>query len=112
MSEDADALEQEAAELLAAEQDAFEARFPLGAFTGIAKALKVRPAPENLSRLREWLLPEFYYLFEGVSRKQATRQERISRLNKVQQAASILHWALTSPDGVWLDLMLFTRPDD
>ena len=53
MSEDADAREQEAAELLAAEQDAFEARFPPEAFTGIAKTLKVRPTPENLSRLSD-----------------------------------------------------------
>ena len=53
MSEDADAREQEAAELLDAEQDAFEARFPPEAFTGIAKTLKVRPTPENLSRLSD-----------------------------------------------------------
>ena len=45
MSEDdATALEQEAAESLAAERDAFEARFPPEAFTGIAKALKIPEA--------------------------------------------------------------------
>jgi len=73
MSEDADAREQEAAELLAAEQDAFEARFPPEAFTGIAKTLKVRPTPENLSRLRGWLLPDFYYLYRVVPSKEPTR---------------------------------------
>jgi hypothetical protein len=112
MSEDADAREQEVLETEAADREAFEARFPPEAFTGIAKALKARPTPENLSWLRERFLPEFYYIFEGVSHKQPTRQERISRLNKVQHAASILHWALTSSDGVWLDLMLFTRPGE
>ena len=54
MSEDdATALEQAVEEQLAAEREAFEARFPLEAFTGIARALKVRPTPENLSRLSD-----------------------------------------------------------
>jgi len=53
MSEDdATALEQEAAESLAAERDAFEARFPPEAFTGIAKALKIPEAGEPFTVAR------------------------------------------------------------
>ena len=61
--DDATALEQEEEAQLAAEREAFEARFPADAFTGIAKALKVRPTPENLAWLRDELLPDFYSLY-------------------------------------------------
>jgi hypothetical protein len=74
MSEDdATALEQAVEEQLAAEREAFFEGFPPEAFTGIAKTLKVRPTPENLSRLRGWLLPDFYYLYRVVPSKEPTR---------------------------------------
>jgi hypothetical protein len=56
MSEDAD-------EEAFREMAAFEAKFPLEAFSGVAKALRVDPEPETLSTLRLLLLPEFYFFF-------------------------------------------------
>jgi len=119
MSEAEDAAEQEALERDAleqqmAEENAFGACFPPEAFTGIAKALKIRPEPENLSRLRDWLLQDFYfYLYVGVPVKSQTRQERINRLKKVCEAAATLCSLLTSLYGNWLDLPLdWTAPDD
>jgi hypothetical protein len=102
MSEDADAREQEAAELLAAERDAFEARFPPEAFTGIAKALKIHPTPENLSRLRGWLLGDFYgYLYFGLPSREPTRKEQIARLKQLFDAARTLHSAISVFEDVW-----------
>jgi hypothetical protein len=107
MSEDdAAALEQEVLEAEAAEREAFEARFPTAVFTGIAKALKVRPGPENLSRLRGRLLPEFYYLHMTVLKKEPTREEQINQLRKVYEAASTLHSCLTAFNRIWLELNL------
>jgi hypothetical protein len=97
MSEDTDSLEQEVLEQLAAEREAFEAHFPPEAFTGIAKALKLRPTPENLSRLRDRLLPDFYFCLDTRHRyKEPTRKELIKLLNKLSNAASTLHSAVTS----------------
>jgi hypothetical protein len=64
----------------------------------------VRPTPENLSRLRRWLLPEFYHLHLTVLNKQPTRKERLDQLKKVCEAASTLHSSLTRLNNVWLDL--------
>jgi hypothetical protein len=98
MSEDeSTALEQKVEAQLAAEREAFEARFPAEAFTGIAKALKVRPKPENLSRLRDWLLPDFYhYLDVRHLLKAPTRKQEIDYLKKICEAATTLHSLLTS----------------
>jgi hypothetical protein len=102
MSEDdASAHEQQALEDLAVRQEAFEARFPAEAFKGIAKALKIRPAQEHLSRLRGWLLPEFYYLYMGVPGKEPTREEQIRRLKKLREAATTLHSSITIIENVW-----------
>jgi hypothetical protein len=102
--DDAAALEQEALEQLAAEREAFEARFPPEAFTEVAKALKVHLGPENLSRLRRRLLPEFYHLHLTALNKEPTPKEQIDQLNKVREAASSLHSSLTGLDSVWLHL--------
>jgi hypothetical protein len=101
MSEDTDSLEQEVLEQLAAQQEAFEARFPAEAFKGIAKALKIRPIPENLSRLRSRLLPEFYYLYLDVQGKKPTREEQIRRLTQLREAATNLHSSITIFEDVW-----------
>jgi hypothetical protein len=104
MSEDeAAALEQEVEAQLAAEREDFEALFPPEAFTGIAKALKIRPKPEYLSRLRGWLLPDFYeYLCWGHPGKKPTRKDRIKRVKKLREAAMSLHFSLTHFDGIWM----------
>jgi hypothetical protein len=106
MSEDADIHEQKALEMLAADREAFETRFPPEAFTGIAKALRVRPGPETLSRLRRRLLLEFYYLHMTVLNKEPTREEQINQLRKVYEAASTLHSCLTAFNRIWLELNL------
>jgi hypothetical protein len=106
MSEDAAALEQAVEEQLEADRETFEARFPAEAFTEIAKALKVHPGPENLSRLRGRLLPEFYYLHSTALNKEPTRKEQIDQLQKVYEAASTLHSCLTAFDSFWLKLNL------
>jgi len=109
MSEDdATALEQEAEAQLAAEREAFEARFPPEAFTGIAKALKVRPTPENLAWLRDELLPDFYSLYFSRNQvKRPTRKEEIDLWKKIHKAASDLHSAVTIFNINCLPLDLF-----
>jgi|SRR5215471_1808549 len=113
MSEDdATVLEQEAEAQLAAEREAFEARFPPEAFTGIAEALKVRPTPENLAWLRDELLPDFYSLYFSCSQvKWPTRKEEIDLWKKIHKAASDLHSAVTSFNINCLPLDLFA-PDE
>jgi hypothetical protein len=106
MSEDTDSLEQEVLKKLAAERATFDERFPPEAFTGIAKALKVRPTPENLSRLRGRLLPEFYHLHSTALNNEPTRKEQIDQLQKVHEAASTLHSCLTAFNRIWLELNL------
>jgi hypothetical protein len=103
MSADADSFEQEVLEAEAAEREAFEARFPPEAFTGIAKALKVRPTPENLSWLHGRLLPHFYHCLDTRHRlKEPTRKERINRIKKLREAAMSLQFSLTHFDGIWV----------
>jgi len=111
--DDATALEQEVEAQLAAEREAFEARFPPEAFTGIAKALKVRPTPENLAVLRDGLLEDFYFNFDvGHQWKEPTRKEQIARLKKLCEAATTLHSLLTGFD-IWWNLPLgLLAPDD
>lgn len=100
--DDAAPLEQEVLEAEAVEREAFEARFPPAVFTGIAKALKVRPGPENLARLRGWLLRDFYaYLNVGAPDKGPTREEQIRRLEKLREAATNLHSSITKFEDVW-----------
>jgi hypothetical protein len=112
MSEDdATALEQAVEEQLAAEREAFEARFPTEAFTVIAKALKVRPTPENLSRLRGRLLPDFYFCLDVRHRYKAPK-ELIKLLKKLSNAASTLHSAVTSADYTFRLSWAFLAPDE
>jgi len=100
MSEDdATALEQAVEERLAAEREAFFAGFPPEVFREIATALKVRPTPENLSRLRGWLLPDFHFCLDVRHRyKEPTREEQIKLLQKLAKAASTLYSAVTDFD--------------
>jgi hypothetical protein len=114
MSEDESAaLEQEVEAQIAAEREAFETRFPPEAFTGIATALKVRPAPENLSRLRGRLLPSFYFCLDVRDvYKEPTRKELINLLKKLSNAASTLHSAVTSADYTICLSWAFDAPDE
>ena len=100
MSEDdATALEQAVEERLAAEREAFFAGFPPEVFREIATALKVRPTPENLSRLRGWLLPDFHFCLDVRHRyKEPTRKEQIKLLKKLSKAATTLHFAVINFD--------------
>jgi hypothetical protein len=111
--DDAAPLEQEVLEAEAVEREAFEARFPPAVFTGIAKALKVRPTPENLSRLRHRLLPDFYFYLDTRHRyKEPTRKELIKLLNKLSNAASTLHSSVTSADYTFCLSHAFDAPDE
>jgi hypothetical protein len=114
MSEDdATAHKQEVEEQLAAEREDFEARFPPEAFTEVAKALKVRPTPENLSRLRDRLLPGFYFCLDTRHRyKEPTRKELIKLLNKLSNAASTLHSVVTSAHYNVCLSQAFDAPDE
>ena len=114
MSEDdATALEQAVEEQLAAEREAFFEGFPPEAFTGIAKALKVRPTPENLSRLRRWLLPNFHFCLDVRHRyKEPTPKELLKLLKKLSNAASTLHSAVTSADYTFCLSWAFDAPDE
>jgi hypothetical protein len=99
--DDTAAVEQAALEDLTADRETFEARFPPEAFAGIAKALKVRPTPQNLSHLRRWLLPVFHYLYTYISGKEVTREEKIKHLKKLREAAKTLHSSMINFDDVW-----------
>ena len=114
MSEDdADALEREVEEQLAAEREAFKARFPPEAFTGIAKALKIRPTPENLSQLRDRLLPQFYFCFDVRHRyKEPTRKAKIELLKQLSEAASTLHSVVTNFDVNFCLPLSLLAPDE
>jgi hypothetical protein len=114
MSEDdATALEQAVEEQLAAEREAFFAGFPPEAFRGIATALKVRPTPENLSRLRGWLLPDFHFCLDVRHRyKEPTREEQIKLLQKLAKAASSLHSTVTNFDINFCLPLALLAPDE
>ena len=114
MSEDdATTLEQAAEKQLAEEREKFFEGFPPEAFTGIAKALKLRPTPENLSRLRDRLLPDFYFCLDTRHRyKEPTRKELIKLLNKLSNAASTLHSAVTSAHYIVCLSQAFDAPGE
>jgi hypothetical protein len=100
-------------EQLAAEREAFEARFPTEAFRGIATALKVRPTPENLSYLSGRLLPAFYFCLDVRHRyKEPTPKELLKLLKKLSNAASTLHSAVTSADYTFCLSWAFDAPDE
>ena len=114
MSEDeSTALEQEAEAQLAAEREAFEARFPPEAFMGIANALKIRPTPEHLAWLRGRLLSHFYFCLDVRHRyREPTRDELITLLKKLSNAASTLHSAVSSADYTFCLSWAFDAPDE
>jgi hypothetical protein len=84
MSEDADE------EAFQKEMAAFEAQFPLEAFSEVAGALRVDPEPETLSTLRLLLLPEFYFFFVTCPGGESSREERIRQLEKLRDTATDL----------------------
>ena len=114
MSEDdATTLEQAVEKQLAEEREKFFEGFPPEAFTGIAKALMLRPTPENLSRLRDRLLPDFYFCLDTRHRyKEPTRKELIKLLNKLSNAASTLHSAVTSAHYIVCLSQAFDAPGE
>jgi hypothetical protein len=95
--------ETEEAGLLAeiAEREAFEARFPPGAFSGIAEAIWLPPEPENLSGLRSSLLETFYFFYAISSGESLSREEWISGLTELRDAARLLSKALRY-SGAWI----------
>jgi hypothetical protein len=77
---------------------AFEAQFKPEDFAGVAQALRLPEEPETLCCLRNLLLPEFRLLVESCSGAKATREEKISRLEKLRGEATALE-ALLGPGG-------------
>jgi hypothetical protein len=88
--------ETEEARLLAeiAEREAFEARFPPETFSGIAEAMGLPAEPEILSGLRRSLLETFYFLYAISSGESLSREERISGLTELRDAARSLSKSL------------------
>jgi len=60
------------------------------AFKGVAEALDLPPELKYLSALRSWLLPEFYFFFVNCPGKEASRDERMRRLEERRNAATTL----------------------
>jgi hypothetical protein len=90
MSEDdATALEQEAEAQLAADREAFEARFPPKDFLGVARALRIRD-PAVFARLVRFLRDDFYRFHRDCQSKWPSRGAEIERLRKLREAASLL----------------------
>jgi hypothetical protein len=78
--------------------EAFEAKFKPEDFAGVAQALRLPEEPETLSWLRNLLLPDFRLFVECSAGKKATREEQISRLEKLRDTATGLE-ALLRPGG-------------
>ena len=78
----------------AAEREAFEARFPPETFSRIVEAMGLPPEPEILSGLRGSLLETFYFLYAISSGESLSREERISGLTELRDAARSLSKAL------------------
>jgi hypothetical protein len=88
--------ETEEAGLLAeiAEREAFEARFPPETFARIAEAMGLPPEPEILLGLRRSLLETFYFFYAISSGESLSREERISGLTELRDAARSLSKSL------------------
>jgi hypothetical protein len=80
------------------EMSAFEARFRLEAFAGVAEALGLGSELETLSWLRRLFLPEFRFFVESCPAENLPREERIARLEKLRDAASAVQSSL-GPGG-------------
>ena len=107
MSEDdATALEQAVEERLAAEREAFEARFPPKAFIGVARALKIRE-PAIFARLVLSLRDDFYDFQLNCQSKWPSRDAEIRRLIELRDAANLL----VSAD-LWMPLNPLAEADE
>jgi hypothetical protein len=98
MSEDTDSHEQEVLEELAADREAFEARFPAKVFLGVAKTLNIRDRA-IFARLVRSLRAEFYIFHMGCQSKWPSRRTEMERLRELREAANLL--ALASAD-LWM----------
>jgi hypothetical protein len=81
----------------AAEREVFEARFPPETFSQIAEAMGLPAEPEILSGLRRSLLETFYYFYAISSGESSSREERISGLTELRDAARSFRYS-----GAWI----------
>jgi hypothetical protein len=113
MSEEESAAEQEALEREVLEQEAaranaFRARFTLGAFEGVARALKWQVDEANLRRLARVLLPEIYAFYENCSGKRPSPSTEAARLRKLRDAAKLL---ASAADMLLMPVWLIRDPE-
>ena len=78
--------------------EGFEAKFKPEDFAGVAQTLCLTDDPETLCCLRSLLLPEFRFFIESCSGAKATREEQVSRLEKLRDTATELD-GLLGPGG-------------
>ena len=106
MSEDTEALEQEALEVLATDREAFEARFPPVVFIGAARALKIRE-PAIFARLVRSLRDDFYDFYmdcgSPLRSKRPSRDAAKKRLSELRDAANLIASTDLSID-LWMPL--------
>ena len=106
MSEDTEALEQEALEALATDREAFEARFPPVVFIGVARALKIRE-PAIFARLVRSLRDDFYDFYmdcgSPLRSKRPSRDAAKKRLSELRDAANLIASTDLSID-LWMPL--------
>jgi hypothetical protein len=81
-----------------ADLEAFEAKFKPENFAGGAHTLCLTDDPETLCCLRSLLLPEFRFFIESCSGAKATREEQVSRLERLRNTATELD-GLLGPGG-------------
>src|SRR5260370_15331657 len=76
--------------------DAFEARFPPGAFEPIARALGKGMERPSLEALRGWLLPDFCSFYASCTTDKDFRTQRVRELKNRAKAAVALLSSLKS----------------
>jgi hypothetical protein len=94
-----------------AEREAFEARFPPETFSGIAEAIGLPPEPEILSGLRRSLLETFYFFYAISSGESPSREEWISGLTELRDAARSLSKSLRY-SGAWITVGSLGKAED
>jgi hypothetical protein len=94
-----------------AEREAFEARFPPETFSRIAEAMGLPAEPEILTGLRRSLLETFYYFYAISSGESLSREERISGLTVLRDAARSLSKALRY-SGAWITVGSLGNAED
>jgi hypothetical protein len=82
-----------------AQREAFEARFPPEAFEPIARALHVARTPENVSAIRDWLMPYLEQSFSGDVVKKPTVPERRKELRRLRDALAVVWLASRGRHG-------------